>query len=76
MLKPGDDALATPVSLTVTRKTPQELANALAWRRGMLVFRNTRLADVVRACDGGEDPECPLIATLSSSPTVGPDKRS
>ena len=47
-LKPGDDAVATPVSLTVTRKTPQELADELAWRRGMLVFRNTRLSEVVR----------------------------
>ena len=42
------DAVATPVSLSVTKKTPQELADELAWRRGMLVFRNTRLADVVR----------------------------
>ncbi len=44
----GDDAVATPVSLSVTRKTPQQLADELAWRRGMLVFRKTRLADVVR----------------------------
>jgi transmembrane sensor len=47
-LTPGDEATATPVSMSVTRKTPQELADALAWRRGALVFRNTRLADVVR----------------------------
>jgi transmembrane sensor len=48
MLNPGDDAIATPVSMSVTRKTPQELADALSWRRGVLVFRNTRFADVVR----------------------------
>ncbi len=48
MLSPGDDALATPASVSVIRKTPQELADALAWRRGMLVFRNTRLADAVK----------------------------
>jgi transmembrane sensor len=48
MLAPGDDAVATPVSVSVTRKTPQQLADELAWRRGVLVFRNTRLADVVR----------------------------
>ncbi len=47
-LKPGDEAVATPVSLSVTRKTQQELADELSWRRGVLVFRNTRLADVVR----------------------------
>jgi transmembrane sensor len=47
-LTPGEDAVATSVSMSVTRKTPQQLADELAWRRGMLVFRNTRLADVVR----------------------------
>jgi transmembrane sensor len=47
-LTPGDEAVATSVSVTVTRKTPQELADELAWRRGVLVFRNTRLADAVR----------------------------
>jgi transmembrane sensor len=47
-LNPGDEAIATPVSLSITRKTQQQLADALAWRRGVLVFRNTKLADVVR----------------------------
>ena len=46
-LEPGDDALATSVSVQITRKTPQQLADDLAWRRGVLVFRNARLADVV-----------------------------
>lgn len=48
ILTPGDDAVATPISVSVTRKTPQQLADALAWRRGMLVFRNTKLADAIR----------------------------
>jgi transmembrane sensor len=48
MLVPGDDAVATPVSLSVTRQTPQELADKLSWRQGSLVFRDTKLADVVR----------------------------
>ncbi len=48
MLTPGEDAVATPVSMSITRKTQQELADELAWRRGMLVFHNTRLADAVR----------------------------
>jgi transmembrane sensor len=47
-LNPGDEAIATQVLLSVNHKTPQQLADALAWRRGMLVFRNARLADVVR----------------------------
>ena len=48
MLTPGDDAVATSVSISVTRKNPQELSDVLAWRRGVLVFRSTRLADVIR----------------------------
>jgi transmembrane sensor len=47
-LIPGEEALATPTALSVTRKTPQEMADELAWRRGMLVFRKTPLSDVVR----------------------------
>ena len=48
VLVPGDDALATPVSMSVTRKSLQALSDELAWRRGMLVFRNAKLSDVVR----------------------------
>ncbi len=48
ILTPGDEAIATPVSMSVTRKTAKELADELAWRHGMLVFRNTRLADAVK----------------------------
>ena len=47
-LVPGDEAVATPVSLSVSRKSLQELADELAWRHGLLVFRNTRLSEVVK----------------------------
>lgn len=45
-LKPGDIALATARSLVVTKRPEREIANALAWRRGMLVFSQTPLTDV------------------------------
>lgn len=48
MLAPGDDAIARATSTKITHRTPQELADEMAWRRGVLVFRNTALADVVR----------------------------
>ena len=44
-LVPGDDAVARGSSMTVVRKTPRELADKLAWRRGILVFRNVRLGE-------------------------------
>jgi transmembrane sensor len=47
-LTQGDAAVATSASLTITKKTPQQLADELAWQRGVLVFRNTRLADAIR----------------------------
>ena len=47
VLRPGEDAVATGAALSVVRKTPQELADELAWRRGILVFRSTRLVDAV-----------------------------
>jgi transmembrane sensor len=46
-LHPGDVAMATPTSLNVTRKSSGQLADELAWRRGALVFHNTRLGDAV-----------------------------
>lgn len=47
-LSPGEEAITTPTGLSVMRKTSQELADELAWRRGMLVFRNAPLSEVVR----------------------------
>ncbi len=48
MLRPGDEAVVTPVTMSVVRKTSLELEDELAWRRGMLVFRNARLADAIK----------------------------
>jgi transmembrane sensor len=45
MLMPGDVATTTMDSLSITKKTSQELANELAWRRGLLIFKYTSLAD-------------------------------
>jgi transmembrane sensor len=47
-LTPGDEAVATSVSMSVTRKTPQELADELAWQRGVIVLRHTKLDDAAR----------------------------
>ncbi len=44
-LTPGDVALATDQAISVSRETQSNLAHALAWRRGMLIFNRTTLAD-------------------------------
>ncbi len=48
MLAPGEEAVASRAATTITKKTQQELSDQLAWRRGVLVFRKTRLSDAVR----------------------------
>jgi transmembrane sensor len=47
MLTPGDEVFATPFASALTHKTQQELADETAWRKGILVFRQTKLADAV-----------------------------
>lgn len=47
VLHPGDVALATGSSFDVTRKSTGELSDELAWRRGVVVFHNTRLDDAI-----------------------------
>ena len=48
MLASGDTVLATANSLSVTKKSTQSLIDELGWRRGLLVFQHTTLADAAR----------------------------
>lgn len=47
LLTPGDTVSATPNSFSVRRKSPDLMADSLAWRRGVLVFHRTPLSEVV-----------------------------
>ncbi len=47
ILTPGDMAVATADSMSVTRKSAQRLSDDSAWRSGMLVFREKTLAEAV-----------------------------
>jgi transmembrane sensor len=44
VLKPGDFAVARTDTIRVTRKSHQQLADKLGWRRGVLMFRYATLA--------------------------------
>ena len=46
LLTPGDVVVTTAGKVSVTRKTTHMLANELGWRRGVLVFNHTALAEV------------------------------
>jgi transmembrane sensor len=45
LMTPGDVLVATATSLSVAKQTSAELANDLGWRRGLLVFHHSTLAD-------------------------------
>lgn len=45
LLSPGDSVIAKENTIAVTRSSPRELAKELGWRRGVLMFDNTTLAD-------------------------------
>jgi transmembrane sensor len=46
-LKPGDVAVATASSLSVTREPVAKLADELGWRTGLVIFKHARLSDAV-----------------------------
>ncbi len=45
LMSPGDVVVATATALSITRKPVQELETAASWRRGLLIFKHTTLAD-------------------------------
>jgi transmembrane sensor len=45
LLTPGDVLVATAKSTSITKKSATDLSKVLGWRRGLLVFGNTALAD-------------------------------
>jgi transmembrane sensor len=46
LMTPGDVILATADSISLHRKTVDDLDSALGWRRGVLVFHHTPLSEV------------------------------
>jgi len=49
VLAPGDVAVATADTMSIRKETASDIANALGWRRGLLVFHNTTLAEAAAA---------------------------
>jgi len=78
MLAPGDDAVATAQSTMITKKTPAQLADELAWQQGMLIFRKTHLSDAVREFNRYNDVKLvvgdPSIADLTFSAEIRTDR--
>lgn len=47
LLRPGDDLTVADNLITTTRKTAHRLDEELGWRRGMLIFENAPLSEIV-----------------------------
>jgi len=45
LLTPGDTAIATSASLSMLKRPAQNLSAVLSWRRGLLIFDRTTVAD-------------------------------
>jgi len=45
ILQPGDVAIATATAMSVVKTTQESIARELSWRKGVLVFDRTTLAD-------------------------------
>ncbi len=48
MLSPGDIAIATSTDISVRKASRQLLTDQMGWRRGVIVFDNTSLADAIQ----------------------------
>jgi len=46
VLMPGDEAVATPQRISITRKPVADIRDDLGWRRGVLVFHRAALSEV------------------------------
>lgn len=66
VLKPGDVVVATPDSISVSRTSLLALNNQLGWRRGVLVFYNTRLADAASQFDRYSERKILVEGTAAS----------
>jgi len=78
LLTPGDEITVANNLITTTKKSSRRLDEEFGWRRGMLTFENTPLADVVAEFNryGGRkiivaDQETARIPLSASFPTDG-----
>jgi transmembrane sensor len=71
LLMPGDVATATPHSIAVTREPEQQLFRALSWRKGLLVFKHTTLADAVAEFNRYNSEKLVLADADTGALTIG-----
>jgi len=71
LLMPGDVAIGTANSIAVTREPEQQLFRALSWRKGLLVFKHTTLADAVAEFNRYNGEKLVLADAATGALTIG-----
>jgi len=71
LLKQGDVAIASAQSMSVTRKSTQALSEELGWRRGLIVFRHTTLADAAAELNRYNRVKLIVIDPVAAKRTIG-----
>jgi transmembrane sensor len=71
VLKPGEVAVATAASIAVLKKPAAELADEMAWRRGMLIFDHTTLADAAAEFNRYNDAQLVIADRAIAKQTIG-----
>ncbi len=71
MLTPGDVATVTQNRMHVTHASERSLAKGLSWRRGVLVFDNTTLADAAAELNRYNSKKLVIADPAIASETIG-----
>ena len=71
MLTPGDVATVAANKMSVTHASPRVLAKGLSWRRGVLVFDNTTLADAAAELNRYNREQLVIADPAIASETIG-----
>jgi transmembrane sensor len=71
LLTPGDIATATANTVSVKRGAAQALSSELGWRRGVLVFNHTTLADAAAQFNRYNRQKIVIADPVAASRTIG-----
>ena len=71
LLAPGDELVATADTVSTTRKSGAELSGALGWKRGLLVFQNTSLADAAAEFNRYNNRKLVVADSMAARRTIG-----
>lgn len=70
VLAPGDVAIASAGRIAITRKSKDELTDAMGWQRGVIVFDRTTLADAAREFNRYTNRKLVIADSATASLTI------